>query len=78
MVCSLLQLCHIWLVDRMRSKFELGPFSLSHSCFYLPLPDKTELLLTGTLCLNSINTTGWRAARLYWVKMPCSILELQC
>ena len=56
--------CHIWHVDRMKfaSSLEANKFwafSLSILLFSLPLfgrnPDIIEILLTGTLSLNSIN-----------------------
>ena len=73
MVRPLLQLserwpCHIRLVDGVKfasheANVGRGPFILSHFLFSLPLsgrsPDMTELLLTGTLSINSISKI-WR------------------
>ena len=66
-VRSLLQLserwpCHIWHVDRMKGKFAWGWGVLVYPILlcYLPLsgrsPAMTEILLTGTLSLNSMKS----------------------
>ena len=65
--------CHIWLVDRLKfASLEDLPFNLSHSSFLSPSlwersPDMNEILLTGTLSHNAINTSILYSNDFRWV-----------